>query len=329
MFERAGVWTVWVLWRLSVLDYIYSLFSCIDPGFLTVIRYFCHLKPETKSESLQQQNLHPSSRGRKWGVGSGNGSLVRNRFRCCPASCEGREQSESGPRGPRRAALPSRVKNRPANLAVPSGSRWGVSRGSGRKGILPPALAARRLAEDDGSLSAQSSNTLGVIYTPVEVFEGTRETPAPQPVTPPAWTAAQPCGSAGLLPQQRWPSPGRGHEPRPCGSEPRDRSAHPLLGAALFGPIARSWARRSRRGREALAGPGRGLTGHAHGSRCGQGTGEGWIYPDRGRIRPSSLLEGVLWGRKDATGPRAAGLLLPVYGGDAGDRVVVADALGQ
>lgn len=46
-------------------------------------------------------------------------------------------------------------------------------------------------------------------------------------------------------------------------------------------------------------------------------------------IRPFSLLEGVLWGRKDATGPRAAGLLLPVYGGDAGDRVVVADALGQ
>lgn len=116
-------------------------------GFCLSYGYFCHLKPETKSESLQQQNqqnLHPSSRGRKWGNGEGggregNGSLVRNRF------CEGRDQTESGPQGPRRAAVPGRVKNGLANSAVPTGYGWRVSRGSECKGILPPALSGSRL----------------------------------------------------------------------------------------------------------------------------------------------------------------------------------------
>lgn len=316
--------------------------------------YFCHLKPETNSESLHrqdQQNLQPSSRGRKWGRRKGaNGSLVRNRFGGCPAFCESRDQAESGPQGPRRAAHPSRVKNRPANLAFPSGERAG---GLGARESFLPRSAARGsepgLAEDDGSLSARSSNTLArleVIYTPVGVFEGhgKPQLRSPSPLQPEEHPnpATVPGCSAGaqLLSQRRCPGPGcpragGGHKLRPCCSEPRAGSAHPLLGAvlreraAVFRPAARSWARRSRRGQGAPAGPDRGLAGHAYGSRCGQGTGEGWIYPDRGKIRPSSLLEGVLLGRKDATGPRAAGLLLPVYGGDAGDCVVVADALGQ
>lgn len=212
----------------------------------------------------------------KWGRRKGgNDSLVRNRFCCCPSFCEGRDQTESGPQAPRRAALPSRVKNRPANLSIPPGCRWGVSRGRGCQGILPPALSGCEpgLAEGDGSflLRALIPWQGWRSSTPGRGVGGTRQSPAPRPVPRAARAARRAGGRAGLLGGSssssssaagpRQPRAGGGHQLLP------PAPGHSRAAAALFGPAARNWARRSRRGWGSPAAPGRGLSCHAHGSR--------------------------------------------------------------
>lgn len=169
--------------------------------------YFWHLKPETKSESLQQQNqqnLHPSSWGRKWGRRKGgNGSLVQNRFCCCPSFCEGRDQTESGPQAPRRAALgkepPGKFSHSPR---LPMGSEPGA--------WVPgnPSSRAQRLAAASPAWQKMTAAFLlrALIpwqgwrsSTPGRGVRGTRQSPAPRPVPCAARAARRAGGRPGLF----------------------------------------------------------------------------------------------------------------------------------
>lgn len=238
--------------------------------------HFCHLKPETKSESLHQQKWHPSSQGRRWGKSfSGAESfLVLLRLLL------GQDQPTPGAQGPQGAALPSWGQAPPCrfsrSLGLPIrsepeavGAREAFFQHSSAR-ACEPGLAAGR-----DSFSARSPSYPGKAGHHLQHGRGLKrdrgkpDSAARGPASPNSARTLRhrraPWQEAHPLPQQRCPPRAAPHPAAGASCSSAARSSEPRADPL---PAARGWARGSRRGW--------GLEGRAQGSRRGRGAAAGW-----------------------------------------------------
>lgn len=152
--------------------------------------YFCHLKPETKSESLQQQNSHPNSRGRKWG---GKWFASAKSILLLPSLLRGQGSGRVGATGTAESSVPQPGKEPPGKFSRSLGLPTGGEPGMWVQGNLS-SLAQRLAAVSSAWQKMTAAFRLRALIpwqgwtssTPGRGVRGTRETPAPQPITPPA-----------------------------------------------------------------------------------------------------------------------------------------------